>query len=159
MYRCSLCNGTGTCLCRPLDHATHTHTPVTWLHRLEREIMSVVKIVLLLNILTCHGRAIEDCSFLCDSVSNSGRLEPQFQYKSSLSLVGNLLNRIATSNQIPPTSTMSLTPTTPSLPTTASTTDTKLELTSPVTTLSPASRILNTFQSLKNLELLFSDCA
>ena len=138
---------------------THTHTSHLATQTREREIMSAVKIVFLLNILTCHGRAIEDCSFLCDSVSNSGRLEPQFQYKSSLSLVGNLLSRIVTSNQIPTTSTMSLTPTTPSLPTTASTTDTKLESTSPVTTLSPASRILNTFQSLKNLEMLFSDYA
>ena len=134
---------------------THTHTSHLATQTREREIMSAVKVVFLLNILTCHGRAIEDCSFLCDSVSNSGRLEPQFQYKSSLSLVGNLLSRIVTSNQIPTT----LTPTTPSLHTTASTTDTKLELTSPVTTLSPASRILNTFQSLKNLEMLFSDCA
>ena len=134
----------------------HTHTPVTWLHRLEREIMSAVKIVFLLNILTCHGRAIEDCSFLCGD-SNSGRLEPQFQYKSSLSLVGNLLDRVVTSNQIPTTLTTSLSPTTPSSPTTATTTDSKLELTSPVTTLNPASRLLNTFQSLKNLQMLLSD--
>ena len=120
--------------------------------------MSAVKIVFLLNILNCHARAIEDCSFLCGD-SNSGRLEPQFEYKSSLSLVGNLLDGVITSNQIPTTPTMSLSPTTPRPPTTTTTTDSKLELTSPVTTLNPASRLLNTFQSLKNLEMMLSDCA